>query len=68
MKTPLDYLALFIAFAPASALLAVLLCGGMPRLNRWLDRLFTRRMGNRYRDESWHQKHPGARLRERLRR
>lgn len=62
MKAPLDYLALGIAFAPASALLAVLICGLAPRLNRWINRLFTVAS---HRDEPWHTKQPGACLRKR---
>ena len=53
MKTPLDYLMLAILLLPTSALVAALVCQTVPRLKRWYDRTFTRRLGNHYRDESW---------------
>lgn len=65
MRTLAEYTLLAVLYAPCSALLAVLLCGAMPRLNRFLDRIFTVQPGNRYRDESWHSKQPGERLRKR---
>lgn len=48
------YLALAIATLPASALMAVMICLAWPRTRRWMDRHLTRRLGNHYRDESWH--------------
>lgn len=54
MKSALDYFALFLAFAPASALLAVVICADSKRFRRFIDRHLTKQLGNHYRDESWH--------------
>ena len=53
MKPALDYLALAIALLPLSGVIAVLLCHFTPRLRRWWQRRHNRRLGSRYRDESW---------------
>jgi hypothetical protein len=53
MYSASHYLALSFAMLPLSALLAVLFVVVCPRLRRWVDRSFTRRLGNHYRDESW---------------